>query len=225
MCSSQDWRRSRLLAMGLGWERFDWSALQILQQFICFDLTRCSTLWLACILSSGLQSIPVEGKYYLIHCGLATNLSYVCYQGATSWRRLPISWSSTQLSTLESLTVLHTECPSPCETICFRFLNLNNRVWAMIGLRMVGLFLFFIGIAFSASPSSQDKTQVFFVISIWCTCVVGSHCPVYIFCRNPPPLPSPQKNIFQVSKRETVTWGVKNILVYHWVSVFLSFFF
>ena len=83
MCSSQDWRRSRLLAMGLGWERFDWSALQILQQFICFDLTRCSTLWLACILSSGLQSIPVGGKYYLIHCGFAiTNLSYevVCHQ-------------------------------------------------------------------------------------------------------------------------------------------------
>ena len=26
MCSSQDWRRSRLLAMGLGWERFDGSA-------------------------------------------------------------------------------------------------------------------------------------------------------------------------------------------------------
>ena len=112
MCSSQDWRRSRLLAMGLGWERFDWSALQILQQFICFDLTRCSTLWLACILSSGLQSFPVEGKYYLIHCGFATNLSYVCYQGATSWRHLPISWSSTQLSTLESLTGLHTECPT-----------------------------------------------------------------------------------------------------------------
>ena len=31
-----------------------------LQQFICFDLTRCSTLWLACILSSGLQSFPFQ---------------------------------------------------------------------------------------------------------------------------------------------------------------------
>ena len=116
MRSSQDWRRSHLLAMGLGWERFDGSAAIHLFWFdtMFYSVVGLySLIWFA--IDPGWRKIPFDTLWFGDHKSKLRLLS-----GSHQLAAFAISWSSTQLSTLESLTVLHTECPSPCETICFR---------------------------------------------------------------------------------------------------------
>ena len=172
MCSSQDWRRSRLLAMGLGWERFDGSAAIHLFWFdtMFYSVVGLySLIWFA--IDPGWRKILFDTLWFGDKSKLRGGLLSGSHQLAAFADQLIFnSTLNARISNRLTYWVSHWDTvPVPVKPFVSDFfsVNLNNRMWAMIGLRMVGLFLFFIGIAFSASPSSQDKTQVFFVISTY----------------------------------------------------------
>ena len=166
MRSSQDWRRSHLLVMGLGWERFDGSAAIHLFWFdtMFYSVVGLySLIWFA--IDPGWRKILFDTLWFCDKSKLRGGLLSGSHQLAAFADQLIFnSTLNARISNRLTYWVSHWDTvPVPVKPFVSDFfsVNLNNRVWAMIRLRMVGLFLFFIGIAFSASPSSQDKTQVF----------------------------------------------------------------